>query len=224
MGPKNQIITSRVKSYNCQFIGGPENNPSYLFFSGHLQGGGNPITPAIYFWPFIGAPLIIWWLLCYILPFKGFKPFVTVGLVRHPARDAHDTFFMEASVGFVVETGGEMGGTGWKVHNSTYLPKNQRLELHLKTTPMLELLKDWRNIVCAPQKIIHFFSGSTCELSRVLPWDHHGKWTNSGLGLGFRPRPRPGPESGTEDPRGLFEEGERDAWAGNHSEPKLLKS
>ena len=29
--------------------------------------------------------------------------------------------------------------------------------------------------------------------------------------LGFRPRPRPGPESGTEDPRGLFEEGERDA-------------
>ena len=72
--------------------------------------------------------------------------------------------------------------------------------------------------MCELQKIKNppfFFWFNMWTFHRVLPTCHHGKWTNSGLGLGFRPRPRPGPESGTEDSRGLPEEGERDAWAGN---------
>lgn len=84
---------------------------------------------------------MIWWLLCYIiiyyiLPFKGFKPFATVGLVwgiRHVMLMIRSSWRHPWGV-WNVETGGEMGGTGWKVHNSTHLPKNQRLELHLKTS------------------------------------------------------------------------------------------
>ena len=171
---------------------------------------------------------MIWWLLCYILPFKGFKPFVTVGLVwgiRHVMLMIRSSWRHPRGV-WNVETGGwkwvELGGRYTIVHTCR---KTNGWNFTSKP-PMLQLLKDWRNIMCELRKIKNppCFSGSTCELSRVLPTCHHGKWTNSGLGLGFRPRPRPGPESGTEDPRGLFEEGERDAWAGNHSEPKLLKS
>ena len=94
-----------------------------------------------------------------------------------------------------------------------WLPKNERLELNLKIT-QLQLLKD-RNIIWTRKKSTIFLGGGFNVL--------FSKGFTIAIMAEIYSGPRRGPESGTEDSRGLPEEGERDAWAGNHSEPKLFK-